>query len=178
MVLPCNFTAVYHDSKTKISKWQSFFNFQENLNERKLIPSKSWHRSPSLIWCIGTFLSDLKMAYFRPFSNFISIKMSCAVQKIPPTWWRPHGWRPVQVLYNTKCKGSLQCGLLGQTLFKHRRHMSNFYLPHSIGSFIDCVRLYYEYWWMQYYNIPKSMFQKAGTSTITKHTWQSCTKCE
>jgi hypothetical protein len=35
MVLPCDFTAVCHDSKTKKSIRQSFFNFQENLNEGK-----------------------------------------------------------------------------------------------------------------------------------------------
>jgi hypothetical protein len=33
MVLPCDFTAVCHDSKTKKSIQQNFFNFQENLNE-------------------------------------------------------------------------------------------------------------------------------------------------
>jgi hypothetical protein len=32
MVLPCDFTAVCHDSKKKKSTRQSFFNFQENLN--------------------------------------------------------------------------------------------------------------------------------------------------
>jgi hypothetical protein len=32
MVLPCDFTAVCHYSKTKKSTGQSFFNFQENLN--------------------------------------------------------------------------------------------------------------------------------------------------
>jgi hypothetical protein len=46
MVLHWDFTAVYHDSKTKKSNRQSFFNFQENLNEGKWIPSKSWRRSP------------------------------------------------------------------------------------------------------------------------------------
>jgi hypothetical protein len=37
MVLPCDFdfTAVCHDSNTKESTRQSFFNFQENLNEDK-----------------------------------------------------------------------------------------------------------------------------------------------
>jgi hypothetical protein len=35
MVLPCDFTAVCHDSKTKKSTRQSFVNFQENLNEGK-----------------------------------------------------------------------------------------------------------------------------------------------
>jgi hypothetical protein len=35
MVLLCDFTAVCHDSKTKKSTRQSFFNFQENLNEGK-----------------------------------------------------------------------------------------------------------------------------------------------
>jgi hypothetical protein len=32
MVLPCDVTAVCHDSKTKKLNRQSFFNFQENLN--------------------------------------------------------------------------------------------------------------------------------------------------
>jgi hypothetical protein len=35
MVLPCDFTVVCHDSKTKKSNRQSFFNFQENLDEGK-----------------------------------------------------------------------------------------------------------------------------------------------
>jgi hypothetical protein len=35
MVLPCDFTAVCHDSKTKTSNQQTFFNFQQNLNEGK-----------------------------------------------------------------------------------------------------------------------------------------------
>jgi hypothetical protein len=74
--------AVCHDSKTTKSTRQSFFNFQENLNEDKWIPSKSWRRSPGLIRCIGTFLSALtKWAYFRPFSNVISIKTTRAARK-------------------------------------------------------------------------------------------------
>jgi hypothetical protein len=44
--------------------WQSFLNFQENLNEGKWIPSKYWRRSPGLIWCIGTFLSALTNGLF------------------------------------------------------------------------------------------------------------------
>jgi hypothetical protein len=35
MVLPCDFTAVCHDSKRKKSTRQSVFNFQEDLNEGK-----------------------------------------------------------------------------------------------------------------------------------------------
>jgi hypothetical protein len=34
--VPCDFTAVCHDSKTKKSTGQSFFNFQENLTEGKM----------------------------------------------------------------------------------------------------------------------------------------------
>jgi hypothetical protein len=35
MVLPCNFNAVCHDSKTKKTTRQTFFNFQKNHNEGK-----------------------------------------------------------------------------------------------------------------------------------------------
>jgi hypothetical protein len=35
MVLPCDFTAVCHNSKAKTSIRQSFVNFQPNLNEGK-----------------------------------------------------------------------------------------------------------------------------------------------
>jgi hypothetical protein len=59
-------SAVCHDSKTKKSTRQSFFNFQENLNEGKWIglPSKSWCRNPGLIRCIGTFISTLANGLF------------------------------------------------------------------------------------------------------------------
>jgi hypothetical protein len=43
---------------------QSFFKFQGNLNEGKWIPSKSWCRSPSLIWCTRTFLSAMTNGLF------------------------------------------------------------------------------------------------------------------
>jgi hypothetical protein len=33
MVLSCDFTAVCHDTKTKTSTRQTFFNFQENLKK-------------------------------------------------------------------------------------------------------------------------------------------------
>jgi hypothetical protein len=58
--------------RQKKSTRRSFFNFQENLNEGKWIPSISWCRSPGLI---------RQMAYFRPFSNVISIKTARAARK-------------------------------------------------------------------------------------------------
>jgi hypothetical protein len=100
MVLPCDFTAVCHDSKTNKSTQQRFFNFQENLNEGKWIPSTSWRRSSSLIWCIGTFLSALKTGLF---SAVFSIKTSHAARK------------------NSKCS---QSNPLPHQLFQRREELS------------------------------------------------------
>jgi hypothetical protein len=73
-VFPCDFTAVCHDSKPKKSTQQSFFNFQENLNEGRWIPTKSWRRSSVWFDSLERFYRPWKIAYFRPFSNVISIK--------------------------------------------------------------------------------------------------------
>jgi hypothetical protein len=56
------FTLRFHRGLPRLknkSNRLSFFNFHENLNEGKWIPSKSWRQSFGLIWCIGTFLSAL-----------------------------------------------------------------------------------------------------------------------
>jgi hypothetical protein len=93
-------SAVCHDSKTKKSNRQSFIYFQENLNEGKWIPSKSWRRSPGLIWCIGMLIyRPRKMVYFRPFSNVISIKTSRAGRKKYLQYGGHPSMTSVQVLY-------------------------------------------------------------------------------